>query len=40
VKGSKSDFSFELWMGRDPARTPLLVRAPLPVGALSMELVR
>ena len=40
VKGIKSDFSFELWMGRDPARTPLLVRAPLPVGALSMELVR
>jgi hypothetical protein len=40
VKGPKSDVSFELWMGRDPARTPLLVRAPLPVGALSMELVR
>ncbi len=40
VKGPKSDFSFELWTARDPARTPLLVRAPLPVGALSMELVR
>jgi hypothetical protein len=40
VKGPKSDFSFELWMGRDAARTPLLVRAPLPVGVLSMELVR
>jgi len=40
VKGPKSDFSFELWMGRDAARTPLLVRAPLPGGALSMELVR
>jgi hypothetical protein len=40
VKGPKSDFTFELWMGRDTARTPLLVRAPLPVGALSMELVR
>jgi hypothetical protein len=40
VKGPKSDFSFELWMGRDVGRTPLLVRAPLPAGALSMELVR
>jgi hypothetical protein len=40
VKGPKSDFSFELWTARDPARTPLLVRAPLPVGSLSMELVR
>jgi hypothetical protein len=40
VKGPKSDFSFELWMARDAARTPLLVRAPLPVGALTMELVR
>lgn len=40
VKGPKSDFSFELWMGRDAARTPLMVRAPLPVGVLSLELVR
>jgi hypothetical protein len=40
VKGPKSDFTFELWMGRDAARTPLMVRAPLPVGALSMELAR
>jgi hypothetical protein len=40
VKGPKSDFSFELWTGRDAARTPLAVRAPLPVGALTLELVR
>jgi hypothetical protein len=40
VKGPKSDFSFELWMARDAARTPLVVRAPLPVGALTLELVR
>ncbi len=40
VKGPKSDFSFELWVGRDAARIPLLVRAPLSIGVLSMELVR
>ncbi|MBI4873684.1 MAG: DUF3108 domain-containing protein [Acidobacteria bacterium] len=40
VKGPKSDFSFELWLARDAARAPLVIRAPLPIGALSMELVR
>jgi len=40
VKGPKSDFSFEMFFARDAARTPLLIRVPLSVGAFSMELVR
>jgi hypothetical protein len=40
VKGPKSDFSFEIFFARDAARTPLSVRIPLPVGTLSLELVR
>jgi hypothetical protein len=40
VKGPKSDFNFEIFFARDPARTPLLVKVPLSVGTLSLELVR
>lgn len=40
VKGPKSEFSVEIYYARDAARTPLLVKIPLPVGTLSMELVR
>ncbi len=40
VKGPKSDFQFEIFFGRDPARTPLAVKIPLPLGTLSLELVR
>ena len=40
VKGPKSDFNFELFFARDAARTPLLVKIPLSMGTLSMELVR
>ena len=40
VKGPKSEFSVEVFYARDAARTPLLVKLPLPVGTLSMELVR
>jgi hypothetical protein len=39
VKGPKADFTFEVFYARDAARTPLAIRIPLPVGALSIELV-
>jgi hypothetical protein len=40
LKGPASDYKLEIFFDRDPARTPLIVKAPLPVGTLSMELVR
>lgn len=40
VKGPKSDFHFEVFYARDPARTPLEIRVPLSVGTLSLDLVR
>ncbi len=40
LKGPASSLSFELFMARDAARTPLLVRVPLVLGTFSMELVR
>ena len=40
LKGPSSDYKLELFFDRDPARTPLIIKAPLPVGTLSMELVR
>jgi hypothetical protein len=40
VNGPKSDFSFEVFYARDAARTPVELRVPLPVGTLSIELVR
>ncbi|HKD08480.1 MAG TPA: DUF3108 domain-containing protein [Bryobacteraceae bacterium] len=40
VKGPASSQQFEIYFARDPARTPLLVKVPLSVGAFSMELVR
>jgi hypothetical protein len=40
VKGPASTFEFEMYFARDPARTPLLIKVPLPVGSISMELVR
>jgi hypothetical protein len=39
VRGSKSDFTFEVFYARDAARTPMAIRIPLPVGTLSIELV-
>lgn len=33
-------YQFEVFFARDPARTPLMVRAPFALGAISMELVR
>ena len=40
LKGPASDSKLEIFFERDPARTPLIIKAPLPVGTLSMELVR
>jgi hypothetical protein len=40
VKGPRSEFSVEVYYARDAARTPLLVKIPLAVGILSMEVVR
>jgi hypothetical protein len=39
-KGPASNATFEILFARDPARTPLLVRIPLSIGSISMELVR
>ena len=40
VKGPKADFTFEIFYARDAARTPLAIKVPLPLGTLSVELVR
>ena len=40
LRGPASDYKLEMFFARDTARTPLVVKAPLPVGTLSMELVR
>lgn len=40
AKGPASETSFEIVFGRDAARTPLRIKAPLPVGTVTMELVR
>jgi hypothetical protein len=40
VKGPKSDFSFEVFFARDPARTPMQIRIPLALGTFTAELVR
>jgi hypothetical protein len=40
VRGPASDITFDVYFDRDPARTPLAVRAPLAMGKFSLELVR
>jgi hypothetical protein len=40
VKGPASGIDFEIFYARDAARTPLMVKVPLPLGLVSMELVR
>lgn len=40
IKGPASDITFEAYFDRDPARTPVAVRVPLPLGKFSLELVR
>jgi hypothetical protein len=40
VKGPASDFTIEIFYARDPARTPLLIKIPVAIGTVSLELVR
>jgi hypothetical protein len=40
LKGPASQHSFEVFFARDAVRTPLLFRAPLPLGTFSLELLR
>ncbi len=40
LKGPSSEVTVELFFARDPARTPLLIRAPFSMGTFAMELVR
>jgi len=40
VKGPASQATFEMFFARDAARTPLVVRVPLSLGTLSLELAR
>jgi hypothetical protein len=40
VRGPASTVTFDLLLARDPARTPALTRAPLPMGQFSLELSR
>lgn len=40
LKGPASDSTVEIFFDRDPARTPLLVKAPFALGTFSMELAR
>jgi hypothetical protein len=40
LRGPAADSKLEIFFERNPARTPLIIKAPLPVGTLSMELVR
>ena len=40
IKGPASQNNFELFLGKDSARTPLLVRVPLPISSFSLELIR
>jgi hypothetical protein len=40
VKGPASEFTVELFFSRDAARTPVLVKVPLPLATFQLELVR
>ena len=40
VKGARAAFSVEVFFARDAARTPLVIKVPLALGTLSVELVR
>ena len=40
VRGPKSDFHFEVFYARDPARTPLQIKVPLSMGTFTLDLVR
>src|SRR6202022_3674228 len=40
VRGPSSNVGFDLLFARDAARTPVLIRVPLPLGTFSLELTR
>jgi hypothetical protein len=40
IKGPASDIQFDAYFDRDPARTPVAIKVPLPLGKFSLELVR
>lgn len=40
IRGPRADASAEIFFARDPARTPLLIKVPLSLGTVSVELVR
>jgi hypothetical protein len=40
VKGPSSSFTFEVFYARDAARTPLMVKIPVAMGTISLELAR
>lgn len=40
LKGPAADTTVEVLFDRDPARTPLIIKAPFALGTFSMELVR
>ena len=39
VTGDKSQHSFEIFFGKDEARTPLIVQVPFELGTFSLRLV-
>lgn len=40
LRGPASSHTIQIFFARDAARTPLLIRAPLPLGTFSLELTR
>jgi hypothetical protein len=40
IKGPASKITLEMFFARDAARTPLLVKIPVAVGTISLELAR
>jgi hypothetical protein len=40
IKGPASDLTVEIFFARDAARTPLLAKVPVPLGAFTVELIR
>jgi hypothetical protein len=40
IKGPSREYTIELFFSRDAARTPVMARIPLPLGAFTVELMR
>jgi hypothetical protein len=40
LKSPSTDMTFEVFFSKDPARTPVFAKLPLPLGAFTVELVR